>query len=53
MTDTPSKVNEDEKESKQPLPSDAISVIATTDHQQPLDKTPKSVHQEGAIESTV
>ncbi|XP_046451173.1 putative inorganic phosphate cotransporter [Daphnia pulex] len=52
MTDTPSKVNEDEKESKQPLPSDAIFVIATNDHQQPLDKATKSV-QEGAIESTV
>jgi hypothetical protein len=52
MTDTPSKVNEDEKESKQPLPTDAIFVIATNDHQQPLDKATKSV-QEGAIESAV
>ncbi len=52
MTDTPNKVNEDEKESKQPLPSDAISVILTTDHQQSLDKAANSV-QEGAIKFQV
>ena len=51
MTDTSSKVDENEKESKQPMP-DAISVIPTTDHQQPLDKATKSV-QEDAIVSEV
>lgn len=48
MTDTSSKVNEDvERESKQPLP-DAIPVIATTDHQQPLDKTTNNAKEAAA-----
>lgn len=42
-SDTSSKIDDVEKETKQPLPDAPVYVISTTDHQQPLDKTTNNV----------